>query len=516
MPLKDGDVINFPVYKKHVTIKGQVKRPGIYELREGETFENLLFFAGGYTDKAYKASIKVKQITDTERKIKDIAKADVLAYQPSNGDEFQVDSVLNRFENAVTIKGAVYRPGEFELTPGITIGGLIKRAGGLQENVFTDRATLTRTYPNGLTENITFNVAAAMNGGPADIALIKKDDIRIAFMNDFRSNYKIQVDGEVRKPGTYPYSENLSLKDVLFMSGGFTDAASSYHIEVGRRIVGDRINTNVDSIAKVFTVNTGKDLAIESDKFVLEPYDIITIRRNPGYNEQQRVNVTGEINYPGNYTIQSKKEHISDLLKRAGGLTPLAYSKGIYLIRHNVGDKKEQQQEIVKNVQGSIKDTSAKVITDVVNTNFRIPVNLKKVLDAPGSVEDYVLMDGDSVQVLKEDPLVKLSGEVLSSTKTGFIEGKSLDYYLTQAGGVTDNARKAKIYVLYANGHINRTNNGFLGLFRSYPKIETGAEIIVPRKNEKKGLSTAEILGLSSGVVSLISLMIVTVVTLTR
>lgn len=508
--LKENDVINFPVYKKRVTISGQVKRPGVFELKEGETFENLLFFAGGYTEKAYKATIKVKQVTDTERKIKDISKQELLAYLPSNGDEFQVDAILERSENAVTIDGAVYRPGEFELTPGITIKTLINKAGGLVENVFKERATLTRVHPDGTKENITFNVAEVMNGGAGNIPLIKNDVISIAAADEFKSVYTVSIAGEVRKPGEYPFKENLSLKDMFFVAGGFTDAASSYHVEVSRRIVSERLDSKTDSIAKVFDLNIEKGLQIENNKFILLPYDKITVRKNPGYIEQKIVSIEGEVNFPGSYTIESKKEHISDLIKRAGGLTPMAYSKGIFLIRNTSADAAQQAQN-VRIVQTSIKDSSSKVIEDVARINFRIPVNIEEVLKRPGSIEDYILEDKDEIQVLKTDPLVKLSGEVLSSTKTGYVEGRNLGYYLSQAGGTTDNARRSKIYVLYANGNIGRTNNGFFGIFRSYPKVEAGSEIIVPRKVDKKGLDVQATVGLTSAFVSLVSLIIVTI-----
>jgi protein involved in polysaccharide export with SLBB domain len=511
--LKDGDVINFPVYKKHVTISGAVKRPGIFELKENETLDDLLFFAGGYTDRAYKASIKVKQFTDVERKIKDIQKADISLYNPANGDEFKVDSVLERIENAVSINGAVYHPGEFELTPGITISGLIKRAGGLLENVFTDRATLTRTYANGTKENFTFNVANVVNGSAADMPLVKRDIINIATGSEFLTDYKIQILGEVRKPSEYAYKQNLSLKDAVFAAGGFNDASTSYHIEVGRRIVADRLDKNIDTIAKVYELNIDKGLAIENDKFILQPYDIVNVRRNPGYVEQQRVTINGEVNYPGTFIIKSKTERISDLLIRAGGLTPVAYSRGIFLIRNNTENNNELQ-EAAKNIQKAIRDTSTKVVEDINKTNSKIAVNLQKVLNNPGSVEDYVLQDNDIINVVKLDPLVKLSGEVLSSTKTGYIDGKSMRYYLSQAGGTTERARRSKIYVLYPNGRINRTWNGIAGLFRSYPEIEAGSEIVVPKKLETKKLTTGEILGLTSGIVSLTTLIIVTISTL--
>ncbi|WP_429377233.1 SLBB domain-containing protein [Mucilaginibacter sp. UYCu711] len=514
--LKEGDVINFPVYKKHVELRGQVKKPGIYELKDGETFENLLFFAGGYTDSAYRASVKVKQITDIERRVKDLSKTEILAYQPASGDVFTVDAVLTRVENSVNISGGVYRPGEFELTPGITISALIKRAGGLLENVFTDRATLTRTHIDGTTENITFNVSDIMKGGSADIPLIKRDNINISILNEFVVPYKISLSGEVRRPGSFDYSKNLSLKDLIYKAGGFTDAASTYNIEVSRRIISNRTQVVTDSIAIIYTLSTSTNLSIESDKFILSPFDIVVVRRNPGYVEQQSVTINGEVNVPGVYIIKSKNERVSNLIKRAGGLTPYAYLKGIYLTRRAIDNNTQQKEEIVENIQKSIKDTSSKATDDIAKTNARIPINYKKIIDDPNTVQNYVLLNGDIIEVLKEDPLVKISGEVLAANRTGFVENKGLGYYITQAGGTNLKARKSKIYVIYADGHVKRTKNGFFGLFRSYPTVEAGAEIIVPHKRDGGGATATEILGLTSGIISITTLIIVTISSLRK
>jgi len=509
VPLKESDVINFPVYNKRVTILGQVKRPGIFELKDNETLQDLLFFAGGYTDRAYKTTIKVRQITDTERRIRDLSKADIATYQPSNGDIFEVDSVLNRVMNGVAVKGAVRRPGEFELTPGLTVSGLIKRAGGLDENVYTQRANLTRRHDDGTKENITFNVTSIMDGA-SDIKLVKGDTVNIAFSNDLRTADSVTVAGEVRKPGEFGFRQNLTLKDALFMAGGLTDAASSFNIEVGRRIVNQNLLVNVDSIAKVYNINIRNGLEIDENKFILEPFDMITVRRNPGYSEQQKVLIKGEVNFPGNYTIESKNERISDLIKRAGGLSPLANKDGVFLTRSGSADTSKKQD--VKNIEASTRDKkSNKIIRDVNKVNDRIAISLDKVLKQPGSIDDYVLQDGDVIQVSKLDPLVKVSGEVLSSTKTGYVKGQSLDYYLTQAGGTTDDARRSKIYVVHSNGSVSRTKNGFFGIFRSYPGVDAGAEIIVPGRKERRDLSTGEVIGLSSTVISLISVIIVTI-----
>jgi protein involved in polysaccharide export with SLBB domain len=513
--LKDGDVISFPVFKKHVSISGQIKRSGTFELKDNENLEDLLFFAGGYTDKAYKAQITVKQITDLERKIRTIYRVDIPNYKPLDGDEFRVDGVLDRIENGVTISGPLYRAGDYELTPGLTVGTLVQRAGGLMEGAFTDRVTLTRKHPDGTLDNVTFNLTDILNGRRADIPLVKYDIVNIATSAEFKTPYTIQIEGEVKKTGPYPYKANLSLKDVFFAADGFTDAASSYRIEVSRRITTERLNKDVDSIAIVLVLNTDKDLAVESNRFILQPNDVITVRRNPAYIEQQKVSVQGEVYYPGTYVLESKSEHISSILKRTGGLTALAYPKGIYLIRHTAQDN-EEEQAIIQNIQKNIKDSTSKVIEDVSKTNFKIPINLDKVLNEQGSIEDYQLLDGDQILVSRIDPLVKVSGQVLSATKTGFIEGKPLNYYLTQAGGTTERSRRSKIYVLYADGHINRAKSGPFGLFRSYPKIQTGSEIVVPRKQDTTPVALSAALSVTTGIVSTLTVVILTIIELKR
>jgi protein involved in polysaccharide export with SLBB domain len=514
--LKEGDVINFPVYKTRVKLTGEVKRPGIFELKAGETVQDLLFYAGGFTDKAYKAGIKAKQLTDIERRIKDISKAEYDVYQPADGDEFQVDAVLDRYENAVSIKGAVYRPGQFELTPGLTAGELIRKAGGLQEDVFMDRAIITRVRADKTKETLTFSVSDVLKGGAADIVLMKRDEIAIASATNFISRYTVTIEGEVRRPGVFPYADNLSLRDLLFQSGSFTDAASSYRIEVGRRLVARNAVNVGDSTAKVYELNTDRGLGLENDRFILKPFDIVTVRKNPGYIEQKRVSISGEVNFPGTFTLERRDERVSDLLKRAGGLTPSAYTEGVFLIRSVPDSVNLEAAENALAVQSSIRDSSSKVVNDIKKSTLKIAIDARAVLEHPGTSKDYVLLEGDEIQVIRMDPLVKISGEVLHATKTSFENGKSVRHYLSEAGGATDNARKSKIYVLYPNGEVDQTHSALFGLIRSYPPVRTGSEIIVPRKTDRKPLSVGEMVSVSSGLVSLVSLLVITINSLAK
>jgi protein involved in polysaccharide export with SLBB domain len=510
--LQEGDVINIPVYKKRVTLTGEVKRTGIFELTAGENLDQLLFYAGGFTKNAYTASIKIKQVTETNRSVKDIAKSSYLNYLPANGDEIIVQRIPERIVNSVSIDGALYMPGFFEFSQGMTVGDLIKKAGGLREDAFMDRGMITRIRDDKTKENISFKVTDVVTG-KNDVVLQKQDIVNISSVTTFISDYSIYIEGEVRNPGYYPYKDNLSLKDILFLAGSFTDAGTSYHIEVSRRLTAQGTKPLTDSIAKVFFIDTEKNLLFEGNSFILKPFDIVSVRRNPMYSVQQRVTITGEVLYPGQYTITSKHERLSDLFKKAGGLTPSAYINGVSLVRKAKDDgisKDTTLKKAIESIQHSIKDTTRSVIRDIRATSVKIAVNMDQVLHAPGSKDDYVLEEGDAVTVAKLDPLVKVSGEVLYSSKVNYEDGESVKYYLRRAGGSTDNARLSKIYVIYANGQLDRTNTHLFGLIRSYPKIKTGSEIVVPAKMPRRGLSTAETIGITSALVSIISLVVVT------
>jgi protein involved in polysaccharide export with SLBB domain len=510
--LQEGDVINIPVYKKRVALTGEVKRTGIFELIDGENLNQLLFYAGGFTKNAYTASIKIKQISETERSIKDIAKSNYLTYTPGNGDEIIVLRIPERIVNSVSVSGAVYLPGFFEFSEGLTVSELLKKAGGLKEDAFMDRGMVTRVRNDKTKENISFKVTD-ITSGKSDIVLQKQDNVNIASATTFISDYSVLVEGEVRSPGSYPYKDNLSLKDILLLAGSFTDAGTSYHIEVSRRLTAQANTPLTDSLAKVFFIDTDKSLSFEGNSFTLKPFDIVSVRRNPMYSVQQRVTIGGEVLYPGQFTITSKHERLSDLFKKAGGLTPSAYIDGVSLVRKAKDDDIANDttlKKVIASMQHTLKDTTHSVIRDNRATSVKIAVNMSQVLKSPGSKEDYVLEEGDVVTVAKLDPLVKVSGEVLYSSKINYETGRSVRYYLSRAGGTTDIARLSKVYVIYANGQLDKTDSHLFGLIRSYPKIGPGSEIVVPGKMPRRGLTTGETVGITSALVSIVSLIVIT------
>lgn len=501
--LKEGDIINIPVYQKRVTITGEIKRPGMYELLDNETSQTLLDYAGGFTEKAYTANIKVNQFTSRERKVKDLSQTDFSKYLPGKGDSIAIEPVLDKYENRITIVGAIYRPGLYELKEGMKLSDLLKKAEGFREDAYLNRALLKRQKIDHTKELIAFSLKELMADPSKDILLQKNDSIVVSSVKDMADEKLITVSGEVRRPGAFLYRNNYSLKDLLLESGGFTEAASAYRIEIARRIRSADTNTVSDKLAEIIHIEVDRDLDIKGSQLMLQPYDLITVRKNPGYSEQKQVMIEGEVLYPGNYTIQTKKDRISDLLARSGGFTDIAYQEAISLTRINK-QAKAQQEEKAKVIAGEIADSvDYRQVNELLDPTVKIAINIAEIMNNLDSDENLYLEEGDVLDVPKKDLLVKISGEVYSPTKITYEQGRSLKYYLGRAGGITDKARKKSIYVVYANGQIAKTERYFFGLIKNYPRIQTGADIIVPARSIKSKATTGEVLGLAGIVVSM-------------
>ncbi|TDO26895.1 SLBB domain-containing protein [Sediminibacterium goheungense] len=501
--LKEGDIINIPVYQKRVTITGEVKRPGLYELLDNETAQTLIDYAGGFTEKSYTANIKVNQFSNRERRVKDLSQTDFALYLPGKGDSIAIEPVLDKYENRVTITGAIYRPGIYELKEGMKLGELLKKAEGFREDAYLNRALLKRQKSDHSKEMIAFSLKDWMDDPAKDLLLQKNDSIVISSIKDMADEKLITVSGEVRKPGVFLYRNQYTLKDLLLESGGFTEAASAYRIEIARRIKAADTNTVSNKLAEIMQIDVDRDLDTKGNQLLLEPYDLITVRKNPGYAEQKQVKVEGEVLYPGHYTIQTKKDRISDLISRAGGFTDIAYQDAISLTRINK-QAKAQEDEKAKVVAGEMADSiNNQQVAELLDPKVKIAINISTILDNPASDENLYLEEGDVLEVPKKDLLVKISGEVYAPTKITYEAGRSLKYYLSRAGGLTDKARHNSIYVVYANGQIAKTEKYFFGLIKHYPRIQTGADIIVPARKAKSKLTTGEILGMAGIIVSM-------------
>ncbi len=509
--LKDNDVIRIPVYKKRVELVNQVKRPGIFEVLPGETFADILAFASGFTDTAYEAGVKVYQKGARERTVHDLSSNEYTKYQPQSGDVFFVSKILNRFQNRVRIEGAVFRPDTYEISPGLRVADLIRRADGLKEDAFTGRGQIFRLEEDLSRSVVSFDVKKALGGDPNENKLlVREDEVIISSVLELRDSFKVTIQGEVRMPGQYEYINNLSLKDLIIQAGGFTDAAFK-NIEIARLIKRDSIVITDNRASSVINVSIGaNELATSATgNTTLEPFDVITVRRKAGYTIPETVTVSGQVQYPGPYALSSRSERISDILKRSGGYTPDAFPEGAYLKRFKTLQEKEKSKDVYKKLQRNVSDTTASasfIAEEVVKEYDQIPLDLPLIIKQPGSVADILMRAGDELYIPKFDGQVKVSGAVLLSTQIPYEERNTLSDYISASGGFGGDAWKRKTYVVYANGKAATTKN-FL-FFKSYPKILPGSEVVVPKKPEKKGASTGEIIGISSALASLAGVVI--------
>ena len=505
--LKDNDVIRIPSYKVRVEIQGQVKRPGIFEVLPNETFANIIAFASGFTDTAYRASVKVFQQNEKERLVHDLAALDFGKYQPQTGDVFVASKILNRFKNRVTLTGAVQRPDFYELTPNLKVADLIRKADGLKPDAYTDRASIIR-YQEDLTRSIlSFDVKKALNGDEVhNLFLQKEDEILISSVQDLKDSFKVTIQGEIRMPGQYEYVSKLTLKDLIIQAGGFTDAAYQ-SVEIARLLRRDSIALNDKRTSILINTKVNREgMADFSENIPLQPFDVITVRKVAGYKLPESVTVTGIVQYPGPYALSSSNERVSDLINRAGGLAPDAFIAGTYIKRYRTDLEKERSKEALKNSLKTLKEkdsTNLPVNEEIIRDFDKIPLDLENILKSPGSTTDVLLVDKDELIIPKYNAQVKVSGEVLLSTQIPYQAKYQLKDYISAAGGFTVNAYRSKVYVVYANGKAASTSH-FL-FIKSFPRIEPGCELIIPKKREKKSTSIAEIAGFATVVLSLVS-----------
>lgn len=511
--LQDQDVINVPVYQTRVEMAGEVKRPALYEALNTESLEDILHFAGGFTNDAYTAQIKVLQKTNKERKITDVQADDYSKYNPLNGDKYVVEAILDRFENRVEIAGAVFRPGQFELENNLTLKQLIGKADGLKEDAFLNRGYISRLNADNSLSLMSFDVAKILAGTEADIKLQREDKITISSIFDLREEYKVTIQGEVRQPGTFEFGDNMNLESLIQMAGGFKEGATPNRIEISRRIKNSDATSASAQTAEVFTVNVDPNLKIQDDGFTLRPFDIVSIRSSEGYQIQRQVKVEGEVLYPGVYTITKKDERISDVIKRAGGLSPLAYVEGASLKRTGGAEaratdsleRRKEEKEKLLNLQ-RLKQSGAKDTTtfekdlQILRSDL-VGIDLVKILKKPLSRNDLILEDGDLIRVPKELQTVRVTGEVLKPNSIVYIKGRSFKGYVDGAGGYSYNAYKKGAYIVYSNGSVAAAKK-FL-FFNNYPQVKPGAEIFVPKRAERERLTAQSWIGIGTAVASL-------------
>ena len=496
--LQEGDVIIVPAYEALVQISGNVKRPMKFEMKKNETLATLINYAGGFSADAYTRSLRVVRQNGEEYEINTVKEIDYSAYPMRNGDVVTAEAILNRFTNKLEVRGAVYRPGIYQLNGEInTVRALVNEAKGLTGDAFTNRAVLQREREDLTTEIISVDVRSIMAGTSPDIPLQKNDILYIPSIHDLEDRGDVAIFGEVAKPDSYSYSDNMTLEDLIIRAGGLRESASTVRVDVSRRIKDPKSTHSTDSIGQMFTFALKDGFVIDGEQgFTLQPYDQVFVRRSPGYQAQQNVQVTGEVIFGGTYAMTTTEERLSDLVKKAGGATPKAYLRGAKLIRVANDEEKKRMRDVINLMNRQFGEAMMDSLGIRVEDTFSVGIDLEKAMANPGSEYDLVLREGDVLSVPKLNNTVKVNGAVMMPNTVGYLSDKNANYYLDQAGGYALNAKKSKKFVIYMNGQVARIKG------RSKDKIEPGCEIIVPSKKNKK-VNVGEILGYASSFGSL-------------
>ena len=479
--LQDGDAIIVPPYHSLVEIDGNVKRPMFYEMADGETLNTLLGYAGDFTGDAYRKSVTVTRKNGREYQIHTVDDNQFSSFALMDGDKVEVGRMIERFENRIEVKGAVYREGVYQLNDNLnTVSKLVSKAEGVMDDAFLARAVLHRERPDLTLELIQVDLGNILNGTAADITLQKNDVLYIPSIHDLKDIGTITVMGEVANPGVFPYADNATLEDMIILAGGLLESASTVRVDISRRIVDAKTTEAKEVIGEQFTFALKDGLVIDGDKgFVLKPYDQIYVRKSPTYHSQSSVTVNGEVLFTGTYNLTKKAERLSDIITRAGGITQFAYPRGARLTRTMNDEELRRAKDVIALAKRNQTDS-----LDMNSLNlykkFTIGIDLEKAIANPGSDADVVLREGDVITIPELNNTVRISGMVMYPNTVSFAAGKTLKYYIEQAGGFTQQAKKKKTYVIYMNGQIKR---GKLG---STTVIEPGCEIIVPVKEKNK------------------------------
>ena len=497
--LQEGDVIIVPPYSILVNIEGNVKRPMYYEMKKDEHLDNLIKYAGDFSGDAYDDEVRLIRRTGTEKQIFSITNEQFPTWGLEDGDFISVGAILDRYANRVEIRGSVYRPGMFELGGGLnTVKDLVKRAEGLTGDAFTGRVILTRELEDLTHEMIAIDLAGILNGTVPDIPLRREDVLVIPSIQELQAQGAFTIYGEVTRPGVYPYAENTTIEDLIVQAGGLLDGASTVRVDVSRRLKDPKSLDPTTRLSETFTFALKDGFVIDGTPgFILSPYDMVEVRRSPGYQEQRRVTIAGEIVFAGGYTLQQKNERLSDLVRRAGGLRPSAYVRGSRLIRQMNEEEIAQRDAAIAMARLSSGNDSISFARLNVSNTYTVGIELDKALEQPGGDHDIVLREGDRLYIPEQVSTVKISGEVQFPNTVAYIAGEGVSHYINQAGGYSRLAKKSRAYIVYMNGtgsHVKRLRKA---------KIEPGCQIIVPSKKERRQMSTAEILSMGTSVASL-------------
>lgn len=496
--LQEGDVIVVPPYEALVSVEGKVKRPMYYEMKKGETLGALIDYAGGFTGDAYSKEVRLVRRTGREYRLFNVDKSDYAGFELDDGDSVSVGTILNRFANRVEVRGAVYREGMYELGEDMnTVRQLIDRADGLKGDAFLARALLYREHEDLSIETVAVDLKGVINGTVPDISLRRNDVLEIASVRDLEEKGAFRIEGLVSRPGVYPFADNTTLEDLIIQAGGLLDGASTVRVDVARRLKDPKSLEASSALSEVFSFAVKDGFVIEGmPGFVLQPYDMVEVRKSPAYQVQRRVSIDGEVVFAGGYTLIQKNERISDLVKRAGGVTSDAYVRGGRLIREMNDEERAVRDEVVQLARRNSGADSLAVEKLQMNDRYTVGIELDKALANPGSDYDMVLREGDRLVVPEYVSTVKISGEIMKPNTVLFIKGEKLKYYISQAGGYGSRAKKGKAYIIYMNGTMSRVKG------QGKARIEPGCEIVIPGKRARKGMSLAEIMGLTTSAAS--------------
>ncbi len=508
--LSDNDVIVVGPYDCIVNATGKVKRPMFYEMKSSESLGTLIQYAGGFAGDAYKKAVKVVRKAGTQYSVYDVNEFDLNSFRLCDADSVSVDSIIPRYSNMVEIKGAVFRPGMYQVGGDITsVRTLIEHADGLTEDAFTARAVMHRMKADRTLEVLAVDVAGIMAGTVADVPLRNEDVLYIPGKKELQEERIVTIHGEVRYPGTYKYAENETIEDIVLQAGGLTNTASVMKVDISRRMSDPKATAPSDTIAQTYSFALKDGFVIDGTPgFVLMPFDEVYVRTSPGYTQQKNVIVEGEVLYGGTYTLARKSQRLSEIIKQAGGLTNTAYAEGARLERTITPEERLRMETVLKMAQAQSSDKDSVNIKKLdLGEKYYVGINLDKALEQPGSNYDIVLREGDRIIVPEYSGTVKISGDVMYPNTVAYRKGKGVDYYVDQAGGWGNRAKKSRTYIIYMNGTVARAG------YKNKPL--PGCEIIVPSKPTKDKMSVAEIVAIGSGTAS-IATMIATIANLVK
>lgn len=498
--LQDEDVIQVGPYECLVGITGNVKRPMFYEMRKNESVGTLLKYAGGFTGDAFKKSVRLVRQTGDRYTVHNVDEFEMNTFKVDDGDAISVDGIINRYENMVEIKGAVFRPGQFNLNGQVSsVRSLIEAAAGLTEDAFTEHAIIHRLKADRSLEIIPVDVRGIMSGLVADVPLQNEDVLFIPTQEELRKERNFTVTGEVMSPGTYEYADNTTIEDLIVQAGGLRDGASLARVDVSRRINDPYSKIKTQKIAETYSFELKDGLVITGDKgFVLEPYDVVHVRRSPGYVMPKNITVTGEVNFEGSFTLEKKNLRLTDAIEMAGGVTQDAYIKGARLIRHMNDEERQRQAAVLEAIRNSIDRSERDSISwdkMELGDSYPIGIELDKALADPNCDYNITLREGDRIDVPEYNPTVKISGDVQFPNTVSYIAGKNYKWYVDKAGGFSQTAKKRKAFIVYQNGMMDK--------LKKNTKIEPGSQIVIPSKRRLHYWKAAEWLGLGGTLSSL-------------